>query len=431
MMFKIAAMLDALVLGATALSGPAVAENPVPPKVPTGLREFVRNAVPTYDLNAIASVRAFQRSNGPALDGVVEPLTWRSLVVEPAPRAVSASSLLPAAPSETQSASLTVPVVIGEVATGLNVPWGLAFLPGGGALAAERNTGRIVRIAVNGQKTRVGIVPGVVAREEGGLLGLAPSPGFARDRLLYAYFTAAGDNRIVRMRYGSDGRLGPATVILAGIPKADFHNGGRLVFGPDRTLYASTGDATAGPRAQDLTSLGGKILRMTGNGRPAPGNPFKNSLVWSYGHRNIEGLAFDARGQLWASEFGEHAWDELNLIRKGGNYGWPLVEGRGGDKRFTDPVAVWRPAVASPSGIAVAAGAVWMASLRGTRLWRIPLTATGVGTPTPYLTGRYGRLRTVAAAPGGGLWLITSNTDGRGAPRRGDDRILRLALRPS
>jgi glucose/arabinose dehydrogenase len=353
----------------------------------------------------------------------------RALDRASAPASRVFSSLpISAASVETRSASLAVPVVVGTVATGVDVPWGLAFLTRGTALVAERDKGRIVRIASNGGKTTVGNVPGVVPGGEGGLLGLALSPRFSRDRLLYAYFTAARDNRIVRMRYGTDGKLGRPTVTLSGIPKANNHNGGRLAFGPDGMLYASTGDAQVRRRAQDLTSLGGKILRMTWNGRPARGNPFMNSVVWSYGHRNVQGLAFDSRGRLWASEFGQDAYDELNLIRKGRNYGWPLVEGRAGDKRFVDPVATWRPAVASPSGVAVASDAVWMACLRGARLWRLPLTATGAGRATAFLAGRYGRLRTVAAAPSGGLWLTTSNTDGVGAPRPGDDRILRLAL---
>ncbi len=322
-----------------------------------------------------------------------------------------------------------VPVVNGNVATNLGVPWGLVFLAKGGALVAERDMGRVVRIASNGRKTVVGSVPGVVARGEGGLLGLALSPRFSRDRLLYAYFTSARDNRIVRMRYGTNGRLSGARVVLAGIPRGDHHNGGRLVCGPDRMLYVSTGDAGVGRRAQDRGSLGGKVLRMTPEGRPASGNPFKGSVVWSYGHRNVEGLAFDSRRRLWASELGEDAYDELNLIRKGRNYGWPEMEGRGGGSRFVDPVAVWRPAEASPSGLAVASGALWMGALRGGRLWRIPLTARGVGRPASFLRERYGRLRTVAAAPGGGLWVTTCNTDGRGQPRGGDDRILRIILR--
>jgi aldose sugar dehydrogenase len=322
-----------------------------------------------------------------------------------------------------------VPVVQGTAATGLNAPWGIAFLPHGEALVAERDQGRILRISPTGQKHVVGQVPGVVAEGEGGLLGIALSPSFSRDRLLFAYVTAAKDNRILRMRYGPKDRLSQPTVVFSGIPKAYNHNGGRILFGPDRMLYVGTGDAAVRARAQDRRSLGGKILRMTPAGRPAPGNPFKGSVVWTYGHRNVQGLTFDSHHRLWASELGQDTYDELNLVHKGRNYGWPIVEGRGGDSRFVDPVLVWRPADASPSGLAYSSGTLWMAALRGERLWRIPLNGANVGKPTFFYRQTYGRLRTVVPAPKGGIWVTTSNTDGVGRKRSGDDRILRVALR--
>jgi len=324
---------------------------------------------------------------------------------------------------------LPVPVVRGTAATALNVPWGVAFLPGGGALVAERDRGRILRISPAGRKTVVGKVPGVVPAGEGGLLGIALSPSFSRDRLVFAYVTAARDNRILRMRYGPEGRLTHPLTVLSGIPKAYNHNGGRILFGPDRMLYVGTGDAAVGGRAQDRRSLGGKILRMTPAGKPAPGNPFKGSVVWTYGHRNVQGLAFDPHHRLWASELGQDRYDELNLVRKGRNYGWPIIEGRGGGSRFVDPLLVWKPADASPSGLAYASGTLWMGALRGERLWRIPVNGTKVGKPTFFFRQKYGRLRTVVAAPEGGIWVSTSNTDGVGRKRSGDDRILRVALR--
>lgn len=312
-----------------------------------------------------------------------------------------------------------------EVATNLAVPWGVAFLPTGDALVAERDSARIVLVRPSGEAAEVGRVPGVRAGGEGGLLGIAMSPGFARDRLVYAYYTTARDNRIARMTY-RDGRLGAPRPILTGIPSGTLHNGGRLLFGPDGTLYASTGDTHEEGLAQDRASLGGKILRMTPEGRPAPGNPFGGSVVYSYGHRNVQGLAFDSKGRLWASEFGADAWDELNLIRPGGNYGWPAVEGMGDDDRFVNPAAVWRPEQASPSGIAIVDDVIYMASLRGQRLWRMPIRGADVGPPAALLTERYGRLRTVTLAPDGSLWLTTSNRDGRGDPRPDDDRIIRV-----
>jgi glucose/arabinose dehydrogenase len=315
--------------------------------------------------------------------------------------------------------------VRGEAATDLEVPWGLAFLPDGGALVTERDTARILLIPDGGKPQQAGQIRDVEQGGEGGLLGLAVSPEFERDRLVYAYYTTARDNRIVRMTY-QDGRLGTPEPILTGIPAGGRHNGGRILFGPDGFLYAATGETGQEQLSQDRDSLGGKILRMTSDGDPVPGNPYPGSVVYSYGHRNVEGLAFDSRGQLWASEFGENTWDELNLIRPGRNYGWPDVEGEGDDDRYVNPVAVWRTEDASPAGIAIVGDVIWMAALRGQRLWQIPIRGEGVGKPVAYFIERYGRLRTVATAPDGTLWLSTSNHDGRGDPRDGDDRILRV-----
>jgi aldose sugar dehydrogenase len=320
---------------------------------------------------------------------------------------------------------------IGEVRTiadDLRLPWGVAFLPGGSALVSERNSAAIIRVTPDGQKTTVGTVPGAVPGGEGGLMGLALSPGFASDRLVYAYFTAASDNRIVRMTYNTAGQLGAPQTVLTGIPKAAIHDGGRIAFGPDGMLYAGTGDAGQGANAQNMGSLGGKILRMTPTGQPAPGNPFPGSVVFSLGHRNVQGLAFDSLGRLWASEFGQNTADELNLIRPGGNYGWPTCEGRCGRAGFVDPVFQWATTEASPSGIAIVNDVVYMASLRGSRLWRIPIAGDGVQTPVAFLAGTFGRLRTAVRTPDGNLWLTTSNLDGRGTPRPGDDRIVLVQL---
>ena len=318
------------------------------------------------------------------------------------------------------------PQAAGTVATGLAAPWGLAFLPDGSALVSERNSGQIKRIA-NGTVTTVGTVPGVVAGGEGGLHGLAASPSFATDRFVYAYFTAANDNRVVRMTLNTG--LGQPEAVVTGIPKATIHNGGRLTFGPDGLLYIATGDAGQSANSQNPSSLGGKILRVTPTGAAAPGNPTAGNRMWSMGHRNVQGLAFDDGGRLWASEFGQNTWDELNLIQSGRNYGWPTVEGQAGNPAFTDPVTQWRTADSSPSGIAFSRGTVWLASLRGTRLWAVPVR-DGVldGTPVSFFSGTYGRLRMITTAPDGSLWLMTNNTDGRGTPRPGDDRVLRLTF---
>lgn len=309
-----------------------------------------------------------------------------------------------------------------EVARDLDVPWGLAFLPDGSALVAERDTARILRIEQGGAPQEVYRVPDVVARGEGGLLGLAVSPTYADDNYLYAYFTADDDNRIVRFR--PDGDPQP---VFTGIAKAGNHNGGRIAFGPDGMLYVGTGDAADPDLAQDPASPNGKILRLSPDGSPAPGNPTPNSPVYSLGHRNVQGLAWDSAGRLFAAEFGQDRYDEINLIEPGKNYGWPTVEGTGGSQDgYTDPLVTWSTSEASPSGIAIAGNTVYAAALRGERLWTVPLGNGVTGEPQAILTSAYGRLRTVTVAPDGALWLTTSNTDGRGDVRTGDDRILRF-----
>ncbi len=321
-----------------------------------------------------------------------------------------------------------MPTVAETLATGLRSPWGLAFLPDGGALVSERDTARVLRVSSDGTTSVVGTVPDVVVGGEGGLLGLAVSPSFAQDRWVYAYHSAPGENRVVRLRL-QDGALGPPQVLLDGIPAASIHNGGRIAFGPDGMLYVGTGDAADTARSPRPDTLAGKVLRLTPNGRVPSDNPDPASPIWTSGHRNVQGLAWGEDGTMWASEFGANTWDELNVIRPGGDYGWPTVEGGGGrESGFVDPVVQWPTDQASPSGIAVTADTVYVASLRGQRLWAVPVAGARAGEPVALFTGELGRLRTVAAAPDGSLWLVTSNTDGRGVPGGEDDRILRLTL---
>ncbi|MFF3908658.1 PQQ-dependent sugar dehydrogenase [Streptomyces sp. NPDC001848] len=324
--------------------------------------------------------------------------------------------------------------VLRTVSDHLKTPWSLAPLPGGGLLVSSRDDGTITRVDDRtGKKTVVGTVPGVAAEGEGGLLGIALSPDHAHDHLIYAYLTTDSDNRIVRMLYDpkkpAGEQLGAPDTVFKGIPKGFVHNGGRSAFGPDGMLYAGTGESGDRGLAQDRNSLGGKILRMTPDGEPAPGNPFGNSVVYSYGHRNVQGLAWDDKQRLYASEFGQDTWDELNAIKPGTNYGWPDAEGRSSDPKFQNPIAQWHTDEASPSGIAYAEGSIWMAGLRGQRLWCVPLKGTETAAPPQaFLTGAYGRLRTVVAAGGDKLWLTTSNTDGRGRPSPSDDRILEVEV---
>ena len=252
---------------------------------------------------------------------------------------------------------------------------------------------------------------------------MAVSPSYSRDKRVFLYTTAESDNRVLRTTFDDD-RLGEMQPILTGIPKAFNHDGGRMVFGPDRLLYVSTGEAGQPDLAQDRGSLGGKILRITQDGDPAPGNPDRSSPIWTWGHRNVQGLAFDDNGNLWASEFGQDTFDELNLIEKGRNYGWPTVEGVGDEPGLQNPQVTWSTDEASPSGLAFVGGRLWLGALRGERVWRVDVNGRKAGKEKAFLVGEYGRMRTVVTAPDGNLWVTTSNHDGRGDPAPQDDRIL-------
>jgi glucose/arabinose dehydrogenase len=322
------------------------------------------------------------------------------------------------APPAAAEPDLTSPQV---VATGLTVPWGMGFLPDGTALVAERNSARVLSIRPGSAPAVVTTVPGVQAGGEAGLLGLAVSPTFAQDNLIYVYFTTASDNRIARFRLDTPQQQ---TVILSGLARASTHDGGRIAFGPDGMLYAGVGDAGVTANAQNQASLNGKILRLRPDGGVPADNPFPGSPVYTLGHRNVQGLAWDSRGRMFATEFGQNTWDEVNEIVAGGNYGWPVVEGRGTDPRYRNPYVVWSTAEASPSGATIDGDTLYVAALRGQRLWTVPLS--GGGSPVARLQGQYGRLRTVERAPDGALWLTTSNRDGRGTPAPDDDRVIRF-----
>lgn len=329
---------------------------------------------------------------------------------------------LPAAPAANPPAS-TSPDGPQVLATGLEAPWGIDFLPDGDALVTERDRARVLRVpAAGGAPTVVREIGEAEPAGEGGLLGLAVSPTYAADGRVFLYVTTAQDNRIVTFTMKEPDA--PLVPVLTGIPKGTIHNGGRLAIGPDGHLWAGTGDVGERALAQDRASLGGKVLRMTLQGAPVDGAA---SVVYSRGHRNVQGLAFDRRGQAYSVEFGQNRFDEVNRIGQGSNGGWPEVEGADdGGGRFLMPITTWETSEASPSGAAIIGDTLYVAALRGQRLWTVPLADPG--NPTARYEGEYGRLRAAAVAPDGSLWLLTSNRDGRGDPAPEDDRVLRLRV---
>ncbi len=367
--------------------------------------------------------------------GKPQPRGWARYVIGTASIALALSACsqnaAPLAEPEPASVSATpdTPELSNEIEQDLQAPWAVSFTTDGAALITERDSATVSWRSPEGDRIELGVIPGVDNEGEGGLLGIAIDPSDAQ--AFFVYFTAETDNRIERFEFTEDG-IGNSTPILTGIPKAGYHNGGRIAFGSDGNLYVGTGDAGEPDLAQDPDSLAGKVLRVTSTGEVPPDNPNPDSPVWTLGHRNVQGLAVDDDGRMWASEFGTSIADELNVLVPGGNYGWPLYEGAAGADGFIDPAAQWTPtSLASPSGIAYVGGAtpaIYVASLRGEVLWQVPVVGDRAGEPRAVELGELGRLRAVDLAPDGQLWLMTNNTDGRGEPRPGDDRIIELRL---
>ncbi len=330
------------------------------------------------------------------------------------------------------------------VTEGLDTPWAIAFLPSGDMLVTERKgTVRLVdkqslSTDKNGnlQVNPVATIANAQEIGEGGLLGIALHPEFAENSYVYLYYTFSnsGDNtmnRVVRMKY-TNGQLTDEQIILDNIPGASNHNGGRIKFGPDGYLYITTGDASEPSLAQDVNSLAGKILRVTDEGKPAPENPF-NTLIYSYGHRNPQGIAWDQSGNLWESEHGPSGGslgtgnDEVNFIEAENNYGWPIIQGDQTREGLTSPVKFSTPSVAwAPGDIAIIGDTLYFGGLRGQALYRAKIDNGRVRTVEELLKGRYGRIREVISGPEGMLYLTTSNRDGRGVAGATDDRIIRI-----
>ncbi len=314
-------------------------------------------------------------------------------------------------------------------AADLFVPWDVVFLPGGDMLVPERS-GTIRRV---GKNPAVITVPAVLSTGEGGLMGVALHPSFAKNDLLYIYHTTGENgqkNRVVRYKLNGN-QLTDRTIIIDNIPSAIYHDGGRIAFGPDGMLYVTTGDANTPNLAQNLGSLAGKTLRLTPDGQIPPDNPF-GTAVWSYGHRNSQGIAWDDRGRMWETEHGRSGastgFDELNIIEKGKNYGWPLIQGDETREGMVKPVVNSGPNETwAPAGIAFTNGSLYFGGLLGSSLYQVRFEGDGSFRDfRKHFTGRYGRLRAVVLGPDQSLYVSTSNKDGRGEPRSGDDKILRL-----
>ena len=337
-------------------------------------------------------------------------------------------------------------VAVDTFVDNLDTPWSLVFLPDGRALVSER-PGRI-RLIDHGHALPL-IQIDSVQSGEGGLMGLAVHPRFPAVPYVYAMHTVRDanglTNRIVRLIF--DGRSARVDrVILTGIPAGHVHNGGRIAFGPDGYLYIGTGETFHAELAQDMHSLGGKILRVTDDGHIPGDNPFPGSPIYTLGHRNVQGLAWEpATGDLFESEHGPsgelgvHAWDEINLIRPGGNYGWPRVVGAAHRPEYVDPIVAWPGSSAPPGGIAFWKGDLYVPTLRSQALIRIHLEKIKGAWRVEGLyrwfafnhnAGKFGRLRAAEVGPDGALYVLTSNRDGRGEPREDDDRILRVTNVP-
>ena len=315
------------------------------------------------------------------------------------------------------------------IAENLNIPWELAFLPDGNMLVTER-PGRLLKIT---DKKEVIPIEGVTHTGEGGLLGMALHPNFKSNNWIYLYLTTSKNGALTNQveRYTlSQNTLSDKTIILESIPGSRVHDGGRIAFGPDNLLYITTGDAGVEKNAQNTSSLAGKILRIHDDGRIPNDNPFSNA-VYSYGHRNPQGIAWDAKGNLFATEHGRSGaasgFDEVNLITKGKNYGWPTIEGDETRDGMENPLAhsgskeTW-----APSGATIMNNTLVFTGLRGQALYQADIQNGKIGTITRSHSNEFGRIRTVVYGPDNRLYILTNNTDGRGTPKPGDDKIIKL-----
>jgi glucose/arabinose dehydrogenase len=352
----------------------------------------------------------------------------------------TASPAPPLAPILTFVTADGVRCAVHVIAARLEAPWSMAFAPDGRLFVTER-PGR-VRIVENGVVLPAALtLTDVAAEGEAGLLGLALHPDFERTRFVYLLYTARASgrmvNRLVRYREVNN-QLGEAAVLMDNIPAAGIHDGGRVRFGPDGRLYITMGDAANASLAQSLSSLAGKILRINEDGTTPGDNPF-SSPIWSYGHRNPQGIDWRPdNGDLWETEHGQTANDEVNRIERSRNYGWPVIEAAQTASGMEPPVFFFPGTAVAPSGASFYRGSLFpafqgdffFATLRGVHLHRVrfdPADPRRVAARERLLENRFGRLRDVISGPDGALYIATSNRDGRGAPAADDDRILRIS----
>ena len=316
---------------------------------------------------------------------------------------------------------------ISTLASNLEIPWSLVFLPDGSVLVTER-PGTVRLVDTSGKLSDpVLTISDVHHQSEGGLLGVTLSPNFADNKFVYFYYTYSGDenktlNRVVRYKF-EGGIFSERMVIVDAIPGAPNHNGGRIKFGPDSYLYITAGDAQNPSLAQNTSALAGKILRVTEDGKQTPGNPF-NNLVYSWGHRNPQGLAWDKEGRLWATEHGNNAHDEVNLIKPGQNYGWPIIQGNQTGDNMVKSVIESGSDTWAPSGLAYLDGYLYFGGLRGRALYRARIEGEKLVDLRPFFKDELGRIRDVVIGPDKLLYITTSNRDGRGRPAEDDDKII-------
>jgi len=309
----------------------------------------------------------------------------------------------------------------------LTIPWDVVFLPNGGMFVTQRS-GELLYFF---EEEKVGEfeIEGVSHAGEGGLLGVVLHPDFEENNYFYLYLTTEGslgiENKVVRYKF-EENEIFEEEVIIEEIPGGRTHNGGRMIFGPDGHLYIATGDAGETRFSQDIDSLAGKILRITDEGEIPQDNPFENE-IYSYGHRNPQGLVWDEEGRLWSTEHGPTARDELNLIEAGKNYGWPEIRGDEEMEGMESPVLhsgddyTW-----APSGMTFWENSLFWGGLRGQAIYEAKLEGEDVVEFVLHFEKEFGRIRNITVGPDGMFYILTNNTDGRGTPEDDDDKIIRI-----